>query len=200
MPVNIPYLPKNPDQWKRRIRELIAEMRRPDLTPCSGFLYRQDAAGNLSACIEGVINEMAIRNGLPALWVEMDIEGDDAPITIWEVEPPTPDGAEPTETSNTVLMEALLYHGSTCPMDTLPSTSSTATRPLSARSSTNGTARPSEPTTELTSTTNSSNAAPTRSSSRLTSSNTCWSGPTATSGTPRSTNGPDNLQNQSRGN
>ena len=111
MPVNIPYLPKNPEQWKGRIRELIAEMRRPDLTPCSGFLYRQDAAGNLSACIEGVINEMAIRNGLPALWVEMDIEGDDGPITIWEAEPPTPDGAEPTETSNTVLMEALLYHG-----------------------------------------------------------------------------------------
>ncbi len=83
MQVQTQHLPDHPEQWEGRVRELIRELRRPDLMPCRGFLYRRDAAGQLSACIEGVINEMAIRNGLPALWVEMEIEVDDGPITIW---------------------------------------------------------------------------------------------------------------------
>ena len=112
MPVTIQHLPKNKDQWQTRVQELIRELRRPDLTPCRGFLYRQDADGNLSACIEGVINEMAIRNGIPAMWAEMEIEGEDGEaITIWEIEPPTKNGAETNETSNRALKEALLYHG-----------------------------------------------------------------------------------------
>ena len=63
MPATIQYLPENKDQWRTRVQELIRELRRPDLAPSRGFLYRQDADGNLSTCIEGVVNEMAIRNG-----------------------------------------------------------------------------------------------------------------------------------------
>lgn len=112
MRVGIQHLPESPKQWRIRVQELIQELRRPDLTPSRGFLYRQDTAGALSACIEGVVNEMAIRNGLPAEWLAMEIEdGEGTPITIWEVEPPSPDGVEPIETSNAALPEALLYHG-----------------------------------------------------------------------------------------
>ena len=116
MTVQTTYLPANKDQWESRVRELIQELRRPDLTPHRGFLYHQDAAGNLSACIEGVVNEMALRNGLAAEWTELEIEDDDGePITVWEVEPTTSNGAEPTETSNVALPEALLYHGFNMP-------------------------------------------------------------------------------------
>ena len=116
MTVQTTYLPENDDQRKSRVHDLINEMRRPDLAPCRGFLYQRDADGNLSACIEGIVNEMAIRNGLPALWVEMKItEDDDKLITIWEVQPPTLDGTEPAETSNAALPEALLYHGFNMP-------------------------------------------------------------------------------------
>ena len=116
MPVEIQYLPESPEQWRSRVQELIQELRRPDLKPSQGFLYRQDNTGALSACIEGVVNEMTIRNGLPAEWVAMEIEDEQGtPITIWEVEPPPPDGVEPIETSNTALPEALLYHGFNMP-------------------------------------------------------------------------------------
>ena len=112
MPVTTQHLPENKCQWRTRVQELIRELRRPELAPCREYLYRQDADGNLSACIEGVVNEMAIRNGLPAMWAEMEIEGEDGEaITIWEIEPPTRNGTEATETSNRALKEALLYHG-----------------------------------------------------------------------------------------
>ena len=112
MQLGIQHLPESPEQWRNRVQELIKELRRPDLTPSQDFLYRQDTAGTLSACIEGIVNEMAIRNGLPAEWLAMEIEdGEGTPITIWEVKPPSRDGVEPIETSNAALPEALLYHG-----------------------------------------------------------------------------------------
>ena len=111
MRVGIQHLPESPEQWRSRVQELIEELRRPDLTPNQGFLYRQ-AAGALSACIEGIVNEMAIRDGLPAEWLAMEIEDwEGTPITVWEVELPWRDGVEPIESSNAALPEALLYHG-----------------------------------------------------------------------------------------
>jgi hypothetical protein len=106
------YLPTSPEQWRQRIRELVQELRRPDLTPCRGVLYEQVQNNAIGACVEGVINEMAIRGGVPATWEEYDLSEDDELTRItWEILPPDdPRGAE-TESVPTALPEALLYHG-----------------------------------------------------------------------------------------
>ena len=110
------YLPKHPAHWRERMQALIHELRSPDLNPGLGHLYAKDEAGNLSACIEGVINEMAVRGGMPAAWAEMEIEGpDDGFLTIWEIYPPYRAGEEDPETVNRALPEALSYHGFNMP-------------------------------------------------------------------------------------
>lgn len=60
------YLPANPGQWRARVQTLITALRDPQLAPCKQFLYLLDSAGQLAACYEGVVNEMAIRGGLAA--------------------------------------------------------------------------------------------------------------------------------------
>ena len=106
------YLPENPTEWRRRVRDLIAELRRTDLNPSRGHLYAQNDNGDLMACIEGVINDMAIEGGVPATWVDMEIDGpDEEPLTVWEVMPPETGQGNAVEYSNRALPEALLYHG-----------------------------------------------------------------------------------------
>ena len=39
------FLPDTPEQWRSRVRRLIAELRRPDLHNSTGHLYFQDHAG-----------------------------------------------------------------------------------------------------------------------------------------------------------
>ena len=106
------YLPENLVEWRLRIRELIDELRNPNLLPGRGHLYAQAKDGRLLACIEGVVNEMASRNSVPAQWVNMEIDGPDSePLTIWEIMPPCHQNYDTVESSNRALPEALLYHG-----------------------------------------------------------------------------------------
>lgn len=101
-------LPENPTEWRRRVRGLIAELRRTNLNPSRGHLYAQNANGDLMACIKGVINDMAIEGGVPATWVDMEIDGpDEEPLTVWEVMPPETDQSDTVETTNRALPEAL---------------------------------------------------------------------------------------------
>ena len=103
------WLPHTPEQWRRRTVGLIAALRRPGLAPSRGHLYQRNANGTLSACIEGVVNDLAIRAGVPAYWIEMEVDGpDERPVTVWEAMPLQDDTSE---TTNRVLPEALFYHG-----------------------------------------------------------------------------------------
>ena len=109
------YLPGDLSTWQRRIEDLIAELRRPDLQPCSGFLYRKEAGQPLQACIDGVINEMAIRGGVPGAWTEYT-DADDENVIFWDIEQPDRGGEEPfgllfTDAPTVAMPEALFYHG-----------------------------------------------------------------------------------------
>ena len=109
-----PYLPSTREQWAQRVGDLTRELRRPEITPCAGELYIT-GNGRLQACISGIINDMAIRGGVPALWT--DTEHPDLEDSLqWEVLPPPTNGANPQEdesreTTNELLPEAALYHG-----------------------------------------------------------------------------------------
>ena len=104
-------LPESPDQWRSRVRALVAELRKPEITPCRGYLYTMDAQGKLNACIEGVINDMAIRAGIPADWTETTIQWeDDEHVTFWEAYPDG-DDKDTAGSANRALPDALLYHG-----------------------------------------------------------------------------------------
>ena len=97
------------------MRALIEQMRNPNLSPCKGILYGKDLHGQMNACIDGVINEMAINNGVPSHWIELEDAVEDYP-SIWEAEQPDRNGAEPfgiyyIDPSNTAIPEAVLYHG-----------------------------------------------------------------------------------------
>lgn len=106
------YLPANLAEWRQRVRDLISELRSPRLKPGRGHLYAQTSEENLLACIEGVVNEMAVRGGVPAEWVDMEIDGpDDEPLTMWEILPPASEADDNVESGNRALPEALLYHG-----------------------------------------------------------------------------------------
>ena len=107
------YLPPGPEEWRGRIADLVRELRNPELEPGSGHLYRQEENGPMTACVEGVINEMAIRGGLPAFWFDFE---DDDNATVWDAEQPDRDGTEPfgyrfVDAANVAIPEALLYHG-----------------------------------------------------------------------------------------
>ena len=108
------YLPPSQEEWNARVQALITELRRPDLTPVSGVLYAQTDTGTRCACIGGVVNDMAIRGGLTASWLETDWlrkAGDHNPGNAWETsrtqEYQGPDRNEPL---NAPLPEACLHH------------------------------------------------------------------------------------------
>lgn len=116
LPPEITALPENSKQWRARVRELIQELRRKDLTPCRGALYRRNANGTMSACVEGVINDMAIRGGINAQWIEYETEDDAGnAITTWDAMCIASEQHRAIEPVNRALGHALLYHGMDLP-------------------------------------------------------------------------------------
>ena len=81
--LNAKLLPKTADQWRERVHKAVIELRRDDLVPCRRESYRLNPSGQIMASIQGVLNEMAIRNGLDAKWTEQPH---------WEPEDNDPDG------------------------------------------------------------------------------------------------------------
>jgi len=106
-------LPKSRTEWQERVQRTISELRRTDLSPCVMECYWRSPAGHLSASIDGVLNEVAIRGGISAQWVEQPH---------WEPDEDDPDGwqdgtryraatGEETSPANSALREALVWHG-----------------------------------------------------------------------------------------
>ena len=124
--LNAKLLPETDDQWRERVHKAVIELRRDDLVPCRRESYRLNPSGQIMASIQGVLNEMAIRNGLDAKWTEQPH---------WEPEDNDPYGwpegvhfrtslnnpvrhtyhqyqsANPRTPTGSALPEALIWHG-----------------------------------------------------------------------------------------
>ena len=115
------YLPSNLAQRDQRVRDLITELRRADLTPCSDFLYASMPDGAMHASIDGVINDLAQRAGVPLDWLDVGPQqirpSDTSESTAtWEIIHPERGGGAPfgpmlNEDGGVAAPEALLFHG-----------------------------------------------------------------------------------------
>ena len=120
--LNTDLLPKTNQEWLDRIQKAINEMRRPDLLPCSMESYRKHPDGAWMAGIDGVLNDMAIKSGINAEWVEQPhwAPDEDDPDG-WEEgvhyrakvnDPKRPNKEHHNDSpTNAILTEALLWHG-----------------------------------------------------------------------------------------